>query len=94
MLAVTVRFQVAPAQADAFFERVRRQAKDTLEHEAACTQFDVCRRTGDPAEVFLYEIYDDEPAFAAHLKTPHFLAFDADVRTWVRDKTVEKWERP
>ena len=93
MLAVTVRFQVEPAHAKAFFERVRQQAKDTLEHEAACTQFDVCRSLRDPAEVFLYEIYDDEAAFAVHLKTAHFLAFDADVRSWVRDKAVEKWER-
>jgi autoinducer 2-degrading protein len=94
MLAVTVRFQVAPAQAEAFFKRVLQQAKDTLEREEACTQFDVCRSLGNPAEVFLYEIYDDEAAFAAHLKTPHFLAFDADVRTWVRDKVVERWDRP
>ncbi len=43
MLAVTVRFHVAPAHAEAFFERVRQQAKDSLEREAACTQFDVCR---------------------------------------------------
>ena len=93
MLAVTVRFQVAPEHADAFLERAGQQARDTLEREAACTQFDVCRSLRDPAEVFLYEIYDDEPAFAVHLKTPHFLAFDADVRGWVREKAVEKWER-
>lgn len=93
MLAVTVRFQIAPEHAESFYERVQQQAKDTLEREAACTQFDVCRSVRGPAEVFLYEIYDDESAFALHLKTPHFLAFDADVRTWVRDKTVEKWER-
>lgn len=93
MLAVTVRFHVRPEHGDAFFKRVQQQAKDTLEREAACTQFDVCRGVRDPAEVFLYEIYDDESAFAVHLKTPHFLAFDAEVRTWVREKVVEKWER-
>jgi quinol monooxygenase YgiN len=93
MLAITVRLHVDPARGDAFFKRVQQQAKDTLEGEAACTQFDVCRSVRDPAEVFLYEIYDDESAFAVHLTTPHFLAFDAEVRTWVRDKVVEKWER-
>ena len=39
------------------------------------------------------EIYTDDAAFAAHLKTPHFLAFDADTRAWIDDKAVEKWER-
>ena len=50
--------------------------------------------SANPAEVFLYEIYDDESAFAAHLKTPHFLAFDADSPApGFADKVVEKWER-
>ena len=93
MLAVTVRFLVGPEHGDAFFERVRQQAKDSLEREAACRQFDVCRNPRNPLEVFLYEIYDDEAAFAAHLTMPHFLAFDADVRGWVEDKVVEKWYR-
>jgi quinol monooxygenase YgiN len=93
MLAITVRFHVSPALGDAFFERVRQQAKDSLDREAACRQFDVCRNPQNPLEVFLYEIYDDEAAFAAHLNTPHFLAFDADVKAWVQDKVVEKWDR-
>lgn len=93
MLAVTVRFHVKPGHDVAFFERVRLQAKDTLDREAKCRQFDVCRNPQNPLEVFLYEIYDDEAAFAAHLKMPHFLAFDADVKTWVQDKVVEKWDR-
>ena len=93
MLAITVRFHVHAAHGDAFFERVRRQAKESLDLEAACRQFDVCRNPQNPLEVFLYEIYDDAAAFAAHLKTPHFLAFDAETRTWIAEKVVEKWER-
>jgi autoinducer 2-degrading protein len=94
MLAITVRFHVRPGHGEAFFERAQRQAKDSLDREPACRQFDVCRNPGNPLEVFLYEIYDDEQTFAAHLTTPHFFAFDADVRDWVQDKVVEKWERP
>lgn len=93
MLAITVRFHIEPLHEEEFFERVQRQAKDTLDREPACRQFDVCRNPQNPREFFLYEIYDDEAAFAAHLKMPHFLAFDADVKTWVNDKVVEKWDR-
>jgi autoinducer 2-degrading protein len=93
MLAVTVRFQIRSGNEDAFLERVNQQAKDSLEREAACRQFDVCTNPRNPLEVFLYEIYDDEAAFAAHLGMPHFAAFDADVRDWVQDKVVEKWNR-
>jgi autoinducer 2-degrading protein len=93
MLAITVRFHIEALHEDAFFERVLQQAKDTLDREPACRQFDVCRNPQNSREVFLYEIYDDEAAFAAHLKMPHFLAFDADVKAWVQDKIVEKWDR-
>ena len=93
MLAITVRFQVKPTHEDAFFERVLRQATDSLDREDGCRQFDVCRNPQNPRDVFLYEIYDDEAAFAAHLTMPHFLAFDADVKAMVQDKVVEKWDK-
>jgi quinol monooxygenase YgiN len=93
MLAVTVRFHVRSGHGDEFFERVRRQAKDSLDREPACRLFDVCRSPQNPLEIFLYEIYDDEAAFASHLKMPHFLAFDADTAGWVEGKLVEKWEK-
>lgn len=93
MLAITVRFNVKPGHEEDFFERVKNQARDSLDHETACKQFDVCRSPQDLRAIFLYEIYSDAAAFAAHLETPHFLAFDADTRAWVRDKIIEKWER-
>jgi autoinducer 2-degrading protein len=93
MLAITVRFTVMAGHEKDFFERVQMQAKDSLDREEACRQFDVCRNPQKPSEVFLYEIYDDEGAFDAHLKTSHFVTFDADTRNWIGDKVVEKWER-
>jgi quinol monooxygenase YgiN len=93
MLAITVRFHVNPAHRDAFVERVQLQGKESLAREPACRQFDVCRNPQNPLEVFLYEIYDDAAAFAVHLQTPHFLAFDADTRAWIAQKVVEIWER-
>jgi (4S)-4-hydroxy-5-phosphonooxypentane-2,3-dione isomerase len=92
MLAITVRFHIEPLHEEAFLERVQRQATDTLDREPACRQFDVCRNPQNSREVFLYEIYEGEAAFTAHLTMPHFLAFDADVKAMVRDKVVEKWD--
>jgi quinol monooxygenase YgiN len=37
---------------------------------------------------FLYELYDDQAAIAAHLLSPHFLEFDALTRDWVVGKVV------
>jgi len=93
MLAVTVRFTIKPGHEKDFLDRVMVQARDSLNREPDCTQFDVCRHPADPRAVFLYEIYRDAAAFAAHLQMPHFVAFDTDTRPWIEDKIVERWER-
>ena len=90
MFAITVRFSIREGHETQFLDRVRIQARDSLAKEPGCHQFDVCHSAG-ASSVFLYEIYDDEPAFAAHLASAHFLAFDAETRSWVAEKVVERW---
>ena len=90
MLLAAVTFEIAPDRAEAFRDRVRRQAADSLE-EPGCSRFDVWCDTGDCTRVFLFEIYADRAAFDAHLASAHFKAFDSEVRPWVRDKRVEVW---
>ena len=93
MFVVTVRFAVKPEHAAAFLARVKQQAADSLALEADCRQFDVCRQAEPGDAVFLYEIYSDEAAFRDHLASDHFKAFDAEVRDWIAEKTVETWQR-
>jgi quinol monooxygenase YgiN len=90
MHVVTVTFETAPDDAAAFLARVRQQAADSLRDEPGRHRFDVCT-DADSSRVFLYEIYTDNSAFQAHLKTPHYKAFDAEVGPIVRYKTVESW---
>jgi (4S)-4-hydroxy-5-phosphonooxypentane-2,3-dione isomerase len=93
MLAITVRFTIKSGHEEDFFERAKLQARDSLDREPSCRQFDVCRNPQDPRVVLLYELYTDDLAFGAHLETPHFLSFDSDSRAWVEEKIVEKWAR-
>lgn len=88
MYLVAVTFRIHPDHAAAFLARVQQQATDSLE-EPGCRRFDVWQAPGDPAGVFLYEIYDDRAAFDVHLASAHFKAFDAEVAPWVAAKTVE-----
>jgi quinol monooxygenase YgiN len=37
-----------------------------------------------PGAVRLFEVYADEEAYAAHLRSPHFLAYKAATGAWVR----------
>ncbi len=91
MYVVTVLFEVEPASAESFVNRVRRQAEDSLAREPGCQRFDVCTNPDQPERVFLYEIYDNREAFDAHLASGHFKAFDAEVAPITRVKQVDPW---
>ena len=91
MFVVTVTFVASPEHAEAFRERVRQQASDSLSREAGCHRFDVCVDPQTPGRIFLYELYSDQAAFQAHLETQHFRDFDRDVAPWIEDKTVATW---
>ena len=91
MFVVAVIFVSKRDKAEAFRDRVRRQAAESLDREPGCHRFDVCANPEAPERVFLYELYSDEAAFKAHLETPHFRSFDSDVASLIEDKTVTTW---
>jgi quinol monooxygenase YgiN len=88
MYVVTVEFTVAPERTRDFAAAVLDNARRSVEAEPGCRRFDVCADPADPSRFFLYELYDDQAAFAAHLATAHFAAFDRQVRDWVTAKAV------
>ena len=91
MFAVTVTFVVKSDYIDKFEEVMKTQATNSLTLEEGCHQFDVCFDLEDRKRVFLYELYTDRAAFDVHLKTDHFLHFDATVKDWLISKTAENW---
>lgn len=93
MYVVTVKFTLAKGAAEAFMGLMRAQARNSLELEPGCHQFDVCSDPSDPGTVFLYELYTDEAAFQVHLASDHFKQFDADVADLVVDKQVACYHR-
>lgn len=93
MYVVTVEFHIRPESAPAFREAMVENARASVREEPGCRQFDVCFDPRDPAHCFLYEIYDDEAAFKAHLAMPHFKAFDHKVSPMIEQKNVTVWER-
>jgi (4S)-4-hydroxy-5-phosphonooxypentane-2,3-dione isomerase len=93
MFAVTVLVEVDDRHLPEFMEEMKKQARNSLEREKGCRQFDICADAQAPRRVFLYEIYNDKTAFDAHLRTDHFLEFDRRVNDWLVSKKVECWER-
>ena len=93
MFAVTVEFELKPDRIEPFREAVLAQAKNSLERETGCHQFDVCLAENNRETVFLYEVYENAKAFREHLETAHFTEFDATVSYWVKRKSARTWTR-
>jgi (4S)-4-hydroxy-5-phosphonooxypentane-2,3-dione isomerase len=88
MLVVIVDFVIKPEFVEAFRAEMVRNARASREREPGCRRFDVAYSEKDPTLVFLYELYDDAAAFAAHQREPHFKEFDAKTAPWVASKAA------
>lgn len=85
---VLVQLSVAPERLEEFMPLMLANAAASLRDEDGCRQFDVSAVSDNSAEVLLYEVYDNAEAFAAHLRSAHFLEFDRATTTMVLHKTV------
>lgn len=74
MYCLLLKTQLKPGSLETFMEAMRINAAASVRDEPGCLVFDVLRDRSDPDRVWLYEVYTDEAAFEAHMRTPHFLA--------------------
>ena len=93
MFVITVKFVINEKDIEKFKVRMLQQARDSLELEINCHQFDVCHDPNNKNIVFLYEIYTDKNAFDIHLNSKHYLAFNDEVTSWVKEKIVTQLEK-
>jgi autoinducer 2-degrading protein len=85
---VLVDFRLKPGNVQHFRRLIAENARASCRDEEGCRQFDVLVPKGESNRILLYEIYDDEAAFDAHVETMHFAQFDRDSRALVESKTV------
>ena len=93
MQALVVEFHIRLEFVGDFAAAIDENARLSRETEPGCRQFDVCRDPADASLFFLYELYDDEAAIQAHLKSAHFLQMDQRTAGWVHSKVVRKLQR-
>jgi autoinducer 2-degrading protein len=93
MKALVVEFVIARERVAAFHETIIENARASTATEPGCRQFDVCIDPDNDNVFFLYEIYDDDAAIAAHLASDHFLHMNTLTQHWVEKKTVRRFDR-
>ena len=85
---VWVEFEIHPEQMERFEALLRANAKSSLELEPGCRRFDVLAPLPTRSAISLYDIYNDEAAFQAHLASIHYVAFVAATAPAVNNKVV------
>ena len=73
---------------DEFLKLMNENAIASAKQEMGCRRFDVTVPNDRNDQVILYEIYDDEAAFSAHLKTSHYLEFSAASAALIESRTI------
>ena len=71
-VAFTISWVAKPGEAAAAAEILRRMAAEVERNEPGALVFQAHRSPANDHEFFLYELFADEAAFAAHQQTPHF----------------------
>jgi autoinducer 2-degrading protein len=72
MFVVCVTVRVRPGREEDFVRATEVNHTGTRK-EPGNVRFDVLRALDEPSRFFLYEVYRDAEAFAAHQKTEHYL---------------------
>lgn len=88
-----VDFQVKPEAIDTFNRLIDVNARASVAEEPGCRQFDVLRALDDPCRIVLYEVYDSEDAFKAHMGMAHTQTFLAAAKPLVERQTVSRLTR-
>lgn len=87
---ITVDFTLNAGCMDKFMPLMLDNAEKSRTLEPGCHRFDVLTFAGETDRVFLYEIYTDEAAFAAHLKAAHFVEFSAATQALIKARQIGK----
>ena len=82
MYVIIASMQIKQGHKEELVEALLEDAKASVSNEPGCSRFDVIQDAGDTNRVWLYEVYDDEAAFQAHLKTPHLNKLLETVKDW------------
>jgi (4S)-4-hydroxy-5-phosphonooxypentane-2,3-dione isomerase len=73
MKVIVVKFELKPEYRQQFLDASLGDASGSVHDEPGCRRFDVVQDRDDPNRIFFYEVYDDEAAFAAHTRAPHYI---------------------
>ncbi|NIF79598.1 antibiotic biosynthesis monooxygenase [Paraburkholderia sp. Cy-641] len=91
MYVITVSLSVKEMHHTEFLREMLLNARQSRDLEPGCRRFDVAASVDDTCSVFLYELYESEADFEAHLRMEHYHRFDEATRDWITSKVVNRF---
>ena len=88
MHVIIVKWVIRPEHVDAFLETIFWHIEATRKSEPGCLQFDLCRDNADDRCFWLYEVYRDDAAVAAHAKSPTLPKLRENIPQWVEERVL------
>jgi len=88
MFCIIVKNVVKKGSRNQYLNVMKENAKASVNNETGCFVFDVLECQADDHCFYLYEIYADEAALAAHKLTEHYLSSRQQITGLVEDQSV------
>ena len=79
MYAIFVTINIKDGYADEFAAASLGDGQGSVRDEANCFRFDILRSPDNPNRFYLYEVYANREAHAAHREQPHYTAWRSAV---------------
>ena len=88
-----ITITLLPGTQEAFMPLIQENASASEQDEPGCQKFDVLLpHDGTANVVYLYEVYDDEAAFATHQASAHYVQFKDVATDMIENMVVIKME--
>lgn len=82
--------QIVPAQLDAYLALLREEIEASVRLEPGVLTLNAVALKDSPDNIRLMEIYADQAAYEAHLKSPHFAKYKTATAAMVRSLTLHE----
>ncbi|WP_116473433.1 putative quinol monooxygenase [Zobellella maritima] len=92
MYSIIVKTRLKAGTREQFLPVMQENAAASVRDEPGCHVFDVLQDKADPELFYLYEVYEDEAALAAHKETPHYQRSRALVNPLIAEQSVIRAE--
>lgn len=83
-----VPIQIKPSYKESFIKGIVKHAKNCLDIETGCIEFDIVQDNGDENRIWLYEVYDSEKALEIHTNSYHLNQWHSQSKEWRDDRPL------